>query len=167
MYRHPLIGISLLLAACTGDITTADRDAFQSQQSTQVLTTIPFAGRCETSFVFTGQSAITIASVCQMRGIGRVTGVTQQILDFSQIAVTGLIGISNTSVYPTPNGDQLFATFTGTGTQAGPDIALDGVETITGGTGRFTGASGSALLVGAASLVTSTGHYTTTGTVTR
>lgn len=168
MYRHSLIGItSLLLAACAGDITTADPAALQSAQSTLVSTTIPFVGRCETSFVFIGEPTFTINSVCQMRGIGRVTGVMLQTLDFSQTATTGLIGISSSIVYTTPNGDQLFATFAGTGSQTGPDIQLSGVETFVGGTGRFAGTSGSGTSDGAASVLTSTGYYSTTGTLSR
>lgn len=168
MYRHLFTGVAaLFVGACAGDVTNPDRTAFLTPQLAHVATTIPFANRCETTFVFTGNPVFTINAVCQMRGVGRVTGVLVQTLDFSQIAVTGRIGISNHSVYTTPNGDELHATFTGWGTQSGTDITLQGVETIVGGTGRFAGATGTATATGGASVATSTGYYNTTGTFTR
>lgn len=168
MYRHSLLGVAaLLVSACAADVTNPDPTALLPPQFTHTATTIPYASRCETSFIFTGNPVFTIDAVCQMRGIGRVTGVLVQTLDFSQIAVTGRIGITNHSVYTTPNGDQLHATFAGSGSQSGTDIVFEGVETIAGGTGRFAGASGTAAATGAASVLTSTGHYTTNGTFTR
>lgn len=151
-----------LMAGCTSDITNVGSNFPGEDELTQVATNIPFTGRCETSFTFTGPTTLQIASVCQLLGIGRVTGLAQQTLDFSQVAQTGLIGITNTSVYTAPNGEQLFASFTGSGSQVGVTVDFVGVETFTGGTGRFSNVAGSTDLLGAANVETLTGYFTTT-----
>lgn len=120
-------------------------------------------GRCETTFVFTGPTSLEIASVCQIRGVGRVTGVSQQELAFTD---TGM-HITNTTTYTTPSGDELYAAFSGDGTLDGAAVHFTGIETYTGGTGRLAEASGSATLTGSASLITQTGSYVTSGTLAR
>jgi hypothetical protein len=45
-------------------------------------------------------------------------------------------------------------------------VTFSGTETFEGGTGRFAEATGSAAVVGTASLITNTGSYETSGTLT-
>ena len=52
------------------------------------------------------------------------------------------IAVSSSETFTAANGDQIFATFTGTGTLTGLNAVVTGVATITGGTGRFADASG-------------------------
>jgi hypothetical protein len=52
------------------------------------------------------------------------------------------VAINATDTFTAANGDQFFATFTGTGTLTGTTAVVTGVLTITGGTGRFEDASG-------------------------
>jgi hypothetical protein len=74
-------------------------------------------------------------------------------------------GASNTTVYTAANGDQLFVSWTGTASSSGPDNTFSGPETITGGTGRFAGATGSTWVSGTASFATMTGQFTSVGTI--
>jgi hypothetical protein len=61
------------------------------------------------------------------------------------------LGVAGTETYTAANGDQVFATFTGggtfTGLAVGETAQVTGVATITGGTGRFAGASGTLTVV--------------------
>ena len=45
------------------------------------------------------------------------------------------------------------------------NVAFDGIETFTGGTGRFFGANGAAALDGTASVFTNVGFFTASGTL--
>lgn len=100
-----------------------------------------------------------IEYVCQLAHLGRTTAVAEQI-----VSLTGPLA-SNTTIYTAANGDQLFVTWTGTGIANGPDNTFSGPETITGGTGRFAGASGSTWVSGTASFATMTGQFTSVGTI--
>lgn len=56
----------------------------------------------------------------------------------------GTFTVAGTAEIVAPNGDQVFGTFTGSGHNTGPQTSDTTVDvTITGGTGRFEGASGS------------------------
>jgi hydroxyethylthiazole kinase-like sugar kinase family protein len=103
-----------------------------------------------------------IEYVCQLEHLGRATAVAEQVVIFT--GPTTAIA-SNTTIYTAANGDQLFATWTGTSTTIGPDAAFSGPETYAGGTGRFVDASGSAWISGTASFVTNTGQFTVEGTL--
>ena len=72
---------------------------------------------------------------------------------------------SNTTTYTAANGDQLFASWTGTSVNDGPLVTFSGPELYTGGTGRFAGVSGSSSISGSASFVTNIGQFTSAGTV--
>ncbi|HSJ16374.1 MAG TPA: hypothetical protein VK939_18345, partial [Longimicrobiales bacterium] len=63
---------------------------------------------------------------CQIRGMGRVTGLATQTLTFTP---TGIL-VENTAVYTTPNGDELHSTFSGLGVpdQSQTVISLPGTE---------------------------------------
>jgi hypothetical protein len=80
--------------------------------------------------------------------------------------------VTNTAVYVAANGDHLNVTFSGTGVTNLANFTSDfeGTLTFSGGTGRFTNASGTAEVEGAAALDPATGtgtaHFTLVGTVT-
>ncbi|MFN2325081.1 MAG: hypothetical protein ABR551_04280 [Gemmatimonadales bacterium] len=131
----------------------------------------PAGGRCQTTFEFLppadGQAPnvqlIRIALDCNLRHLGRTSGIAVQTITFT--GPTTML-VSNTAVYTAANGDELHATFSGTGTLTYPSVTFEGTETYVGGTGRFEGATGSAALSGSASLASLTGFYQTTGSVT-
>jgi hydroxyethylthiazole kinase-like sugar kinase family protein len=99
------------------------------------------------------------------RNIGealRTTAIAEQIVTFT--GPTTAIA-SNTTTYTAANGDQLFASWTGTSVSDGPLVTFSGTELYARGTGRFAGATGSSLISGSASFVTNTGQFTSAGTL--
>lgn len=96
--------------------------------------------------------------------MGRLTLSSEQTVVFNP---DGSSTITNTSTYTAPNGDQIFATFLGTvePPDAAGNVCFEGTETYTGGTGRFTGATGSADIRGCASLPTQSGFFVAEGDI--
>jgi hypothetical protein len=121
---------------------------------------------CDTTFEFTSTGSVHIEGICQYAHLGRTTVIADQIIIPQP---DGTITISNTSVYTTANGDQLFAVAVGTGEFTSPtSVVFSGVETYHGGTGRFAQATGSVPFAGGAdftSAVAGTGHFAGTGTI--
>ncbi len=105
---------------------------------------------------------LNIAYTCHLQHLGRVTGVADQLVIFT--GPTTVLA-SNQTTYMAANGDQLFASWTGTGDIEGLVVTFTGPETYTGGTGRFAGASGSSWIAGTASLLTNTGQFSSEGTL--
>jgi hypothetical protein len=96
-------------------------------------------------------------------GIGLFTGNSN-----STFAYTGpnTFSSTGTGMLVTANGNDLFITTSGTGTLKGTAVTATTVETITGGTGRFEGASGQIKITArgsSASTVGSTETFTTLG----
>jgi hypothetical protein len=149
----------------------------------------PISADCETSFTFlqgppsacsvfepTPSAFIAISGTCQISHLGRtqLDAVQQLIflLDASgqPVLVNGqpvVTELRNCSTLTAANGDQLHHTSAGDVAPAEPgEVTFDGTILITGGTGRFSSASGVASFSGSASLITNTGQFTFTGTVT-
>jgi hypothetical protein len=102
--------------------------------------------------------------VCHLEHLGRTTASAQETATFT---ATGPI-IVNSTTYTAADGDQLFVNFNGTGTP--PDqnavVSVSGTETVTGGTGRFAGASGSLSRTGSVSTASLAGEFEMSGTIT-
>jgi hypothetical protein len=129
----------------------------------------PHEGRCETVVNTLPSGTLEIALDCHFRHLGRTTGLLVQQVIPTGPPVDGVLpaALSATVSYTAANGDTLVGTFTGT---AAIDLVTgavrySGVETLTGGTGRFADASGVSLLTGTASTVSNTGFYVTSGTL--
>ena len=156
--------------ACSESIMETDADLQAASLSAEVSR--PFGGRCATTFTFLAPlpndppnlERVHIDYLCQLKHLGRTTGSAEQVVIFT--GPTTLIAL-NTTTYTAANGDQLFASWTGTGTfdPATLTVTFSGPETYAGGTGRFADASGSTQLDGSASLATATGAFTITGTL--
>ena len=86
-----------------------------------------------------GTGATTVDFTAHLSHLGAVTGH-----DVLTIKVTGSTTFSytGTTTFVAANGDELFATVTGSGTFTTTTAETMHTGTITGGTGRFTGASG-------------------------
>jgi hypothetical protein len=82
-----------------------------------------------------------------------------------QSATTVTLLIESTSVLTAANGDQLRASFIGSGLLdlTTREVTFIGVETYDGVTGRFVQATGSSNLQGDASIVTDRGFFTVNG----
>lgn len=120
---------------------------------------VPIKGKFTTTFVLSFPT-LTIAGVGNVSHLGSTTDSSSHTLDL-------LGNQTGTTVFTRANGDQLFATYVGTASP--PDvngiITFSGTETFTGGTGNFSGATGTAQLQGTANVFTSTGQYKFTGTI--
>jgi hypothetical protein len=171
-YKHAVWFVAIpLLAACSDNNLTAPTATKLSSLTPAAAHggnhERPFGGRCDTDITISPPLAgdppdvlrLHIEYVCQLQHLGRTTAVAEQIANLTTPSA------SNTTIYTAANGDQLFVTWTGAGIVNGPDITFSGPETITGGTGRFAGASGSTWVSGTASFATLTGQFTSVGTI--
>jgi len=133
----------------------------------------PYKGSCTTVVLpITAPGVVPqelrIETDCTLAHLGRTTGVAQQF-----VTPTGQAGpivtllIQNTSVLTAANGDQLWASFIGSGLLdlTTGEVTFIGVETYRGGTGRFVHATGSSRLQGDASVVTNRGFFTVDGRI--
>ena len=120
---------------------------------------VPIKGEFTTTFVLSFPT-LAIAGVGNVSHLGLTTEYSDHTLDL-------LGNQTGTTVFIAANGDQLFATYVGTASP--PDvngiITFSGTQTFTGGTGHFSGATGTAQLQGTADIFTSTGRYTFTGMI--
>jgi hypothetical protein len=111
---------------------------------------------------------LRIDLVCQLRHLGRTTGVIfQEVTPTGPIGSDGVLPAHNDAsiAYVAANGEVLYAEYSGPASlnfQTG-EVLFSGVEVYAGGTGRFENASGQSALTGQASLFTNLGHYTTDG----
>ncbi len=111
-------------------------------------------GTCTTTFQFTGPSTIHIAGLCNLAHLGAATLSAEQSVVQN---ADGSVGAVNDSVYTAANGDQLFSHFVGSAVPTATGLALSGVETYTGGTGRFDDAEGRSSLIGTVTFTSATG----------
>jgi hypothetical protein len=133
------------------------------------------AGAC-TVFEPVPSAFITITGQCQVAHLGRVSLAARQQLLFlldaqgQPIIVNGqpvVSALRNCGVLQAADVDELIHTTTGTvapGAAPGT-VSFQGALTFTGGTGRFTEASGLSAFSGSASLLTNTGAFTFEGTI--
>jgi hypothetical protein len=164
----------LTLAACSQiSPTTPTATTLTNRSAASAAVTInevPFGGRCDTDITILQPLVgdppnllrLHIEYVCQLQHLGRTTAIAEQIVTFTGPA-TAIA--SNTTMYTAANGDQLFASWSGTSTNDGPAVTFSGLELYVGGTGRFADASGSSFISGTASFVTNTGQFTSEGTL--
>jgi hypothetical protein len=136
----------------------------------------PFNGSCDTFItpltapgVF--PAIIAVDTACNLTHLGSTTGSTDLELIIPSGPPVGTVLPISVSVplivYNAADGDQLFSTFAGTGAIdfATGVATFDGTETFLGGTGRFLNASGQTHTVGAGSLFTNRGAFTTSGNI--
>ena len=170
-----LAATCFLLAACSTNQPTAPSSAALVDPSgaamSETVQSRPFGGHCDTDIAILpplpGDPAnllrLHIEYNCQLQHLGRTTAIAEQTVTFT--GPTTAIA-SNTTTYTAANGDQLFATWSGTSVTEGQLVTFSGPERYLGGTGRFSGATGSSEITGTASFVTNTGQFTSAGTLT-
>jgi hypothetical protein len=97
---------------------------------------------------------------CQLTLLGRTAFYGEQDINFAAGTQSG------TRTLTAANGDVLYVTHTGVSAPAGPGlVGFVAQMTIVGGTGRFAGATGSAVGTGIANLPTRTTTVTIDGSV--
>jgi hypothetical protein len=100
--------------------------------------------------------------VCQFLHMGRTIGSIESV---STVTATEIV-ITDSVTYTAANGDQLFASFSGTGAPPLDGFrSYSGTETVTGGTGRFAGATGSFVREGRVNVAAATGEFEISGTI--
>src|SRR5687767_9792857 len=124
------------------------------------LVTRPWEGSCEGTGVFRPNSPILdITGTCHLSHLGRTTTVGVE-------TVGGVLNAVHT--FTAANGDLLYTTTTGTAVLK-PDfsgVIFTNVETVTGGTGRFANASGSASRIGSTVFSNGSATWEILGTIT-
>jgi hypothetical protein len=106
---------------------------------------------------------------CILKHLGRTTAVAIQTNSLAgpPIGNVAIVTAVNESTYKAANGDLLYASFAGSGEidLATGNVAFDGIETFSGGTGRFVSATGTAAIEGMASIFTNVGFFNADGTL--
>jgi hypothetical protein len=114
-------------------------------------------------------SATTTVNIATQTGTSQGTAVVSHLgrssftLNFAFTITGGTVNVTGTGTLVAANGDEVFVTFTGTATPPAPVPAVgqripgSNVFTITGGTGRFSDASGTFTSTGALEIVSITG----------
>ena len=148
---------ALLLAGCVGDRVTGASDDRAAARSTvnSVQVDRPFAGDCvltSRGLIFTSPTTATqiVDGTCNLTHLGRNTVLITENVDFT------VLSYSSIAIFTAANGDELHTTLNGFATPSPTGLNLAGTMLVTGGTGRFTNASGSAVHSG---LVASTATY--------
>jgi len=136
----------------------------------------PIKGSCEMEVTVLSQPAtwpliLALDLRCHLSHLGLTYGGTpKQIIVPVGAPHDGFLPIGlyiERMTYMAANGDELWSTFSGRGeinlaTHWG---SFEGIETYSGGTGRFDDATGQSSLVGAASPREEVGYFTTSGTI--
>jgi hypothetical protein len=150
--RNPTLSLLLLtcvVAGCTGDTPTALSSGGRAAPASTARSgaVLPFHGALETSHTAindfeTGTAIIHVEGTGTATHLGRFTLVADVRLDF--LTGSGPERMTLTAA----NGDVLFATGTGQAVPREDGQTVNTLEsmTITGGTGRFVGATGSFVL---------------------
>ena len=148
MNTHPLscAALALTLAALPAQAQTYDLLATVS--GTAIVTEVLDA------------NGPVLRFVTQATGNGSITGLQLLITGYTSTDVVnmGTGSGSGTNVFIADNGDQLFGSFTvqATPTATPGALTLQGLTTFSGGTGLFSGASGSAAFTGNGSFISPT-----------
>ena len=147
-----LIGLLVLVALALPMYATA---ADQMPLNGSETGTFQLLGSCET-----GGLALEVTGTGHATFIGRYTGRYRECFDPATGAVT-----DGSFTLTAENGDTLYGTYAGQAVPAGANVSYDDPGVITGGTGRFTGASGNANTTGVANLATGEYRGTISGSV--
>ncbi|MEO5997501.1 MAG: hypothetical protein ABIN89_12250 [Chitinophagaceae bacterium] len=152
-----IAGFTMLMSSCQKEelLNSPQKQDLLTSSQTQDLQkkAVPFKGK----FTLIGESISPIHLQFNGTGegshIGKFTLVDQVYLDRS---------IPNTAIITAANGDQILTTFSATAVEAGPNGTrlVTNYNIITGGTGRFAGATGNFISHAILSTNTTTGITT-------
>jgi len=131
---------------------------------------VPFRGAYTLDFTVTetdilGVFRIEYAGTGHASHLGRSITAAESLLDTRVVPFT----TTGTETFTAANGDEVFTSFDGTSSPPDPNgIAyFAGSFVITGGTGRFLGATGGGEAEGTVNVVTVTSEQTFSGTISR
>jgi hypothetical protein len=139
--------VALATAACSGSSPTSPSLAPGGAGGVLAqggIRTVPLKGRMEGTVVITptppfppASATVEISASGNATHLGRFTVQIPHVVDFATATGVG------TFTFTAANGDLLTATFTGQADTSQPIFSIEEHATITGGTGRFAGATGS------------------------
>jgi hypothetical protein len=153
------------IVACTDPSPTSPVASARSVVLQRSGTARPLTGSCTLTFTPSPPPPPAVVhqtdvGTCQLSHLGLTNFYGEQ--DIDRVAGTQ----SGWRTFTAANGDQLYVTHVGTSAPAGPGlVSFVAQMTITGGTGRFAGASGTARAIGLANLITRTTTATFDGTI--
>jgi hypothetical protein len=150
--RRALIVLLVLAALALPMAATADD---QLRLDGSEAGTFQVLGPCET-----GGLALEVTGTGHATFIGKYTGNYRECFDPATGAVTG-----GSFTLTAEHGDTLYGTYAGQAIPSGANVSYDDPGVITGGTGRFAGASGTANTTGVANLATGDYQGTISGSI--
>lgn len=162
-----LLCVPFLAACARGDAPVAPQEqphAFLSQASAGMVTR-PWKGRCTGVAAYIDAITLHIEGTCNIAHLGLATVETTETVVPRQ---DGLSDLNSVNTYTAANGDKLYTRGAGIATLK-PDfsgVTFSGTETVVGGTGRFSHASGSATRIGSTRFSDFNGSYEHVGTLT-
>jgi hypothetical protein len=127
---------------------------------------LPFTATYSGSSAFTSQSTVSFLGSGTATHMGRITNVGTIVLSGPDSSCSGGIANVNTEILTDPDGDTLTISSQDVSCPIGPN-QFDGTGqwTVTGGTGRFDGATGQGSAVGGSDFNTGTFTMSLTGTI--
>jgi hypothetical protein len=166
------VGGGLILAVVTMALVLASSPIAAKDKPAEPVR--PYGGGCSVAI-----TPLTLPGVfpqvvqfnydCIFQHLGRTSAVAIQTNSLAGPPDGNVLFVTavNETTYKSANGDLLFATFAGSGEidLATGNVEFDGIETFTGGTGRFVNAEGTAGVEGLASIFTNVGFFTANGTL--
>ncbi len=166
--RYVVLGFCVFAAACAGEGASAPTSPSSSIGGAALTeakngSALPFKGTLEATETAQFQGATVLVNLV---GTGNATHLGRYTFTFQATVVLATETSSGTATFTAANGDQLFTTVTGHGVATAGILDIVETHTITGGTGRFVGASGTIILhrsVDTATGITST--ISLTGTI--
>lgn len=159
------ICLILLLAGCSQDEPVSSNSS-ESNAPGSLPKEVPFTVHFETTFEII---STTPPGVLTFEIFGTGNGTHLGKADFYSISVVDLNYVPGQQTgslkFTGANGDYLEGSFAGTIIEEGGNVSFEGEYTFSGGTGRFSGASGSGTYAGTANLPAEMGQVTFSGTV--
>ena len=152
--------IAALAAGCRADTATS----LAATESQSPAAAVPFKGSCVTTStgapIGPGKLHILVNGECQFTHLGKTEFFADQIADIAGGTLAG------NNVFTAANGDQLYSTNSG---PLAPPVSgvltVGGNVTFTGGTGRFTNASGQGQFSGLVNVAAQTGANSWEGAI--
>jgi hypothetical protein len=148
-YSTAAFVMAAVAAGCSAETAT-------SPAPSESRVAVPLKGSCVTTSTATpigpGKLRILVNGECHFTHLGKTQFFADQIANIAGGTLTG------SNVFTAANGDQLFATNSGSlGPPVSGILAVGGAVTFTGGTGRFANASGEGQFSGEVNVVAQTG----------
>lgn len=155
----------LLLAGCSKDEPVSPNSS-ESNAAASLAKQVPFRVHFETTFEII---STTPPGVLTFEIFGTGNGTHLGKAEFYSISVVDLNYVPGQQTgslrFTGANGDYLDGSFAGTIVEEDGNVSFEGEYTFSGGTGRFSGASGSGAYAGTANLPAEMGQVTFSGTV--